>query len=193
MNAPRCVALLIFLAAFFLASATPAISAEDQPPLIPTRDVDISYDVSRPHQPKIRERARWSAEQHLERVDGPDKSTTIFDHRAKEITLLNPSSRTFRKLEGTPRRPPQPGAGAVLKRGSQAVIAGLGCIEWSWVEDGETHLVCTTSDGVLLRLVVDGVTIMQARSVNYGSQAAGLFQIPSGYTPALAPEGDTGL
>jgi hypothetical protein len=165
------------------------VLAEDQPPLSPTRDVDITYDVTRPHQPRIRERVRWLASQHLQRVDGPDRSATIFDQSAHEITLLNPSSRSFRKLEGGARRPPQPSPGVVLRRGGQAVIAGLGCVEWSWLEDEESHTVCTTPDGVLLRLVVDGVTIMQARSVSYGSQAATLFEVPLNYSPALAPEG----
>jgi hypothetical protein len=29
--------------------------------------------------------------------------------------------------------------------------------------------------------------------VSYGPQAAELFQVPSNYSPALAPEGNTGL
>ncbi len=53
----------------------------------------------------------------------------------------------------------------------------------------ETHTVCATADGVLLRLIVDGKTVIQARSVSYGPQAVELFQVPPGYTPALAPDG----
>jgi hypothetical protein len=166
--------------------------AEERPPVTPTRDVDITYDVTRPHQPKIRERVRWSAGQHLQRIDGPDKSATIFDHAAHEITLLTPKNRSYRKLEGAPRRPPGPEAGDVLKRGNEAVIAGLHCVDWSWTVDVETHTVCLTPDGALLRLVIDGQVIMQARSVSYGAQKSELFQIPRDYSPALAPEG-TGL
>ncbi len=164
--------------------------ADETPQLQPTRDVDISYDVTRPQQPKIRERVRWLAAEHLERVDGPDKSTTIFDRSADEITLLMPASRSYRKLVGVARRPPAPEAGAVLKRGDVVVVAGLHCTDWSWTgEDLIVHVVCLTPDGVLLRLVIDGQTIMQARSVSYGSQRAELFQVPPDYTPALAPEG----
>jgi hypothetical protein len=43
-----------------------------------TRDVDITYDVTLPSQPRVRERVRWLAAEQLERVDGPHKSTTIF-------------------------------------------------------------------------------------------------------------------
>ncbi len=91
-------------------------------------------------------------------------------------------------MEGAPRRPdPQPGV--ALKRGSEATVAGQHCIDWSWTEDAETHTVCVTPDGVLLRLIVDGKTIKEARSVSYGRQGPELFQVPPGDTPALAPDG----
>jgi len=167
--------------------------SEEQPKLLPTRDVDISYDVTRPQQSKVRERVRWLAAQHLERVDTSRKSTTLFDHTAQEVTLLTPANRTYRKLEGAPRRALEPEPGAVLKRGGEAVVAKLPCTEWSWTEEVETHTVCATADGVPLRLVVDGQTIMEARSVAYGQQKPELFQVPPGYAPALAPDGDQGL
>ncbi len=42
--------------------------AQEQPQLVPTRDVDITYKITRPHQPTVIERVRWSAGEHLERV-----------------------------------------------------------------------------------------------------------------------------
>lgn len=166
--------------------------ADEQPLLVPTRDVDITYDVSRPQRPKSRERVRWLASEHLERIDGADRSTTILDRKGGEVTLLTPASRTYRKLGGAPRGPMEPEPGTVLKRGGESVIAGLRCVDWSWTEEAERHTACLTDDGVLLRLVVDADTLMQARSVSYGPQRAELFQVPLGYMPALAPEGDTG-
>jgi hypothetical protein len=82
-----------------------------------------------------------------------------------------------------------PEKGQALKRGGESVVAGLHCTDWSWTEDAETHTVCLTPDGVMLRLVVDGKTVMQALSVKYGRQPAELFRVPPDYTPALAPEG----
>ncbi len=166
--------------------------AEERPQLFPTRDVDIAYDVTRPQQPKVRQRFRWLAAEHLERIDGPGKATTIFDRSAHQITLLNPAGRTFRTLEGTPRGPPEPATGTALKRGGESVIAGLHCVDWSWADEAEMHTVCVTADGAVLRVVIDGATIMQARSVTYGKQGAELFQVPSNYSPALAPEGNVG-
>jgi hypothetical protein len=168
-----------------------AAKAEKTPQLLPTSDVDITYEVTLPSQPRIRERVRWLAAEQLERVDGPDKSTTIFDRRTHEITLLSSANRTYRKLD-MPRQPEQPAPEAILKRGNEAVVAGLQCVEWSWTEDVQTRTVCITADGVLLRFVVDSQTVTEAHSVSYRRQPAELFQVPPNYAPALAPEGGPG-
>jgi hypothetical protein len=47
-----------------------AAGAEKPPQLLPTSDVDITYDVTLPSQPRIRERVRWLAAEQVERVDG---------------------------------------------------------------------------------------------------------------------------
>ncbi len=139
------------------------------------RDVDITYDVTRPQQPRTRERVRWLAGEHLERVEGSGRSITIFDRDAHAVTLLTPANRTYRKLDGAPRRPLEPEPGAILKRGNDSVVAGLTCTDWSWTEDVETHTVCATADGVMLRFIVDGATFFEARSVKYAPQKAELF------------------
>jgi hypothetical protein len=163
--------------------------ANSQPTLLPTRDVDIRYDVTRPQEPKVRERVRWLAGEHLERVDVSGRATSIFDRDGHVVTLLTPANRTFRKVDGAPRRPSEPAPGAVLTRGRDAIIAGLPCTDWSWSEDGENHTLCVTADGVTLRLIVDGQTFREARSVKYAPQKPGLFQVPDNYAPAIAPEG----
>ncbi len=179
------------LAALLVASP---LRAEEQPPQeLPTRDVDISYQITRPHQPTIIQRRRWLASERLVRVDGPGKSATIYDRNRHEITVLNLANRTYLKLEGAPRLPLDPEKGEPLTRGGQSVVAGLHCTDWSWTEDVETHSVCLTPDGVLLRLVVGGKTVMQARSISYAQQPAELFQVPRNYTPALASGGDPGF
>ncbi len=177
-----CVAVL------FLGNAA-AAGAEEQPNLVPTRDVDIRYEVTRPQRPKVHERVRWLAAEHLERVDTSGRSTSIFEHDANTVTLLTPANRTFRKLDHVPRRLLEPEPGAVLARGADATIARLPCTDWSWTEDGEKHTVCATADGVVLRLVIDGQTFIEARLVKYGPQKVDLFRVPANYTPALAPEG----
>ena len=167
-----------------------AAAAERPPQLLPTSDVDITYDVTLPSQPRIRERVRWLAAEQLERVDGPHKSTTIFNRRTHEITLLT-ANRTFRQLD-MPRQPQEPAPKATLTRGNESVVAGLHCVDWSWTEDVETRTVCITADGVLLRFLVDSKTVSEARSVSYRRQPPEVFQVPPDYAPALAPEGGPG-
>jgi transposase InsO family protein len=133
------------------------VARAESPQLLPTRDVDITYDVTLPSQPRVRERVRWLAAEQLERVDGPHKSTTIFNRRTREIIHLSLANRT--------------------------------CVNWSWTEDVETRTVCMTEDGVLLRFLIDGKPISEARSVSYLRQPAELFQVPPGYSPLLEPEG----
>jgi len=184
------VRYLSLVAALLLVTAgTTLRSEEQQPQVMPTRDVDISYQITRPSQPAIIERRRWLASEHLQRVDGPDRATTIFNRNKAEFTLLNPTNRTFLKLEGSPRMPMAPQNGTALKRGGESVVTGLSCVDWSWTDETETHTACLTLDGVLLRLVIDGQTVMKARSVSYRPQRSEIFQVPTDYAAALAPEG----
>ena len=44
----------------------------------------------------------------------------------------------------------------------------------------DTRTVCITADGVLLRFLVNGQIVSEARSVNYSPQSADLFHAPSG-------------
>ena len=164
-------------------------SEEQQPQTTPTRDVDITYQITRPGQPAIVERRRWFASQQLRRVDGPDNSATIFDQSRGELTLLNAANHTYRTLEGPAAKRMSPQKGTTLKRGGEYKIAGQNCIDWSWMDDTEMHTACLTPDGVLLRLVIDGQIVAEARSVLYAPQPSELFEVPPGYEPALAPEG----
>lgn len=184
--------VLAWATALAFALGEPSSRAEQQPQLRPTRDVDITYSVVRPAGSTIRERVRWSASQQLERVDGPDRSSTIFNRSSGEIILLVPGSRTYRKLEGAAHGPIELDKGVVLTRRADSKVAGLLCTDWSWTDDGEEHTVCATSDGVLLRLTVGGHVAVLAQSVSYRQQKQDLFDVPKGYTPALAPEGGVG-
>jgi hypothetical protein len=53
----------------------------------------------------------------------------------------------------------------------------------------QTHAICVTVDGVLLRHSVDGTVVMEARSVKFREQKPELFEVPRDFAPALAPEG----
>jgi Domain of unknown function (DUF4412) len=166
--------------------------AAEKPQLIPTRDVDITYNVNRPGEATVRERVRWLASDHLERIDGPKKSTTIIDQKANEVTLLNYTSGTYSQTHvdgASPWPVAPPDEFAIVKRRGESVVAGLRCRNWSWTDNVEARVACITADGVVLRLVTDGETRVEAQSVSYGAQDADIFLIPPGYAPAvMAPE-----
>ena len=123
--------------------------SEEQPQTAPTRDVDITYQITRPGQPVILERRRWLASRHLRRVDGPDNSATIFDQSRGELTVFNAANHTYVTLEGPAANRMSPQNVTTLKRGGEYKIAGLNCIDWSWVDDTQMHTACLTPDGVL--------------------------------------------
>jgi hypothetical protein len=187
MNLVRTLLLVVALSVAAVASLS--LSEEQHPQTTPTRDVDITYQITRPAQPAIVERRRWSASQQLRRVDGPYNSATIFDQKREELTLLNGANHTYRTVEWPVAKRMSPQKGTTLKRGGEYKIAGQNCIDWSWMDGTEMHTACLTPDGVLLRLVIDGQIVAEARSVLYAPQPPELFEVPPGYEPALAPEG----
>ena len=182
-NLPLVVALSVE------AVASVSHSGEQQPQTAPTRDVDITYQITRPGLPVIIERRRWLASRHLRRVDGPDKSATIFDQSSGEPHAPQRSKSYLSHAAGAGGERMSPEEGAELKRRGQSKIAGLTCVDWSWMDDTEMHAACLTPDGVLLRLVIDGQIVAEARSVLYAPQPPELFEVPPKYQPALAPEG----
>jgi hypothetical protein len=183
---------LLCLAVTLLTVAVQVCAQGHYPQTAPTRDVDITYRITRPGQPIVVDRRRWLANQHLRRIDSPDGSATIFDLNRGELTLLNASNRTYRTLQGAATMRMSPPEGVTLKRIGEFTIAGVMCIDWSWMDDIELHTACLTPDGVLLRLLIDGKIIAEARSVLYTPQPPELFEVPRGYAPALAPEGVPG-
>jgi hypothetical protein len=148
----RTLPLVVAISAVAVASISR--SGEQQPQTAPTRDVDITYRMTQPGLPVTMQRRRWLAGRHLRRVDGPDKSATIFDQSSGELTLLNPTNQTYLTLKGPAAKRMSPEGGTILKRGGESEIAGQNCIDWSWIDETEMHTACLTPDGVLLRLII---------------------------------------
>ena len=84
---------------------------------------------------RVRERVRWLAAEKLERVDGPHKSTTIFNRRTREIIHLSLADRTFRQLD-MPRKPEEPGpephSSAAMSQSLRDCIASAGRGPKTW-------------------------------------------------------------
>jgi hypothetical protein len=176
-----------------LAFAGGVALAQERPKLLPTQDVDILYRVTRPGEPRIRERVRWKADDGLERVDIPGGATSIFDHKTHYVTVLAHQTHSYLKLESPARGPIEPDADAPLTRDGEAKVADLGCRIWDWTnpEDQAPYSVCVTDDGVPLRLQESGKVVAEAVSVHYHKLKPTLFEVPNGYDPSLASEGSS--
>ena len=141
----------------------------------------------------------------FERAANPLYGTSIHTKALRYLTHALGAARRFESGQdlrfqlwrylrpmGAATRRMSPPEDAKLKHGGEFTIAGVVCIDWSWMDDTELHTACLTPDGVLLRLLIDGKIVAEARSVVYAPQPPELFEIPPGYEPALAPEGGPG-
>lgn len=75
------------------------------------------------------------------------------------------------------------GRQASAKRTGTDNVAGENCAIWEFAAgEGETPgNACVTRDGIPLRVVSGGETVMLAKSINRGAQDASLFAAPAGY------------
>lgn len=185
------LALLLF--------AAPAV-AQDRPPIMPTRDVAVTYRVGG-GQPGDMQMA-WLTAQGLMRMDmpgGPGGSGgfMVVNPQAGSGFMVMPSMRMVMDMPA--------GAGGVnnFARASQTArftregtdrVANTPCTIWRVEDRGDTARVCTTADGVTLRATAAGggpgaQGAMEATRVEYGAQDAARFARPQGYQTTQMPGG----
>ncbi len=162
---PRALALL-------LASA-PAL-AQDRPPRLPARDVDVTYRSG-----SIEQRWRFRAFDQKLRLDPPTPGVyMILDYAAHQMTMVNDSEQAVLDTPAPATAPFGPGT---TRRGTDEV-AGLRCTEWETGDSaGLPTLACFTQDGVMLRARRGAAVLVEAAHVSYAPLDAGLFVVPAGY------------
>ncbi len=164
-------------------AASPAWAA-DRPPIMPLRDVDVTYQVAPPVQggPALSQRMRWSVATGLLRVDPPSPGLyMIVDYTAKRMSVVKVADRAV--LDVSTAAPGLPGAaaGSYSVRDS-TVVAGLGCTNWQTADAaGQETLLCMTPDGVMLRASQRGQVLLEAVTVSYGPQDPAAFKAPEGF------------
>ena len=170
-----------------LLAATPAL-AQEKPPTIPLRDVDVTYRMTQPGivQPGgarvLSQRMRWSLAAGKLRVDPPSPALyMIVDYKARRMAVVRPSERAVLDMSAAgPGLPVSPG-GSFSRLGPEQV-AGLACTDWQTLDTGgKAVVVCMTGDGVMLRASQDGAVLLEATSVSYATQDAAAFIPPEGF------------
>jgi hypothetical protein len=185
------------LLAIGVLAAGPAL-AQDHPHTLPTRDVDVTYRLGQLTPATtpgvIEQRLRYDVTGGKLRVDPPTPGLyVILDTRTQHMTTVRESDHSALEIDnpggaGSPV-PGAPGAdgGTFIRRG-ESTVASLTCTEWETKDiAGEPALVCITDDGVMLRAVTAGRTVLEATKVQYGPLDPSLFQVPAGYKRLQMP------
>ncbi len=178
-----------WLLAAALLAAFPA-RAQEKPKLLPDRDVDITYRVTDRSDAPVKQRVRWLAADHMQRIDGPGTTVILADRTTTYITILSPRTKSYLKVEEPPGGLFKSEYAGSFTRGGTSSVAHLACTEWTW-NDASTQrprTVCATDDGVMLRMIEGGRTLAEATVVTYRRVKPQTFQIPSGYEPTLVPD-----
>ncbi len=173
--------------------AMPALAlAQEKPPTVPLRDVDVTYGMAQPIQdgPKLTQRMRWSVANGRLRVDPPAQDLyMIVDYRGRHMAVVRPSDRAVLDMDASgPGLPGAPSDGHFARRGEDQ-IAGLPCTNWQTLDAaGVTAVVCLTTDGVMLRASRNGQVLLEATSVSYAPQDPGAFEPPAGFRHIVPPK-----
>jgi hypothetical protein len=186
---------VLLAALVLLTGGAAAARAQEKPQLVPTRDVDVTYTMlpggagpggAQPNdQTPLHQRMRWLAGQQLLRVDPPTPGLyMLVNYRTKHVAMVyTPDKQVMETDTASVGFPGASVAAGSFVRGSEDQVAGLACTNWATKDvAGEPAEVCITADGVMLRAVATGRTLVQATSVTYGPQDPTLFQVPAGYT-----------
>ncbi len=181
---PRRLAVL----ALFAGAAPGFAVAGEHPPLTATRDATVLYRAEGP-----RDQAAMSVRVHVSggklRVEPADlPGYVIVDRDAGRVLMVMRQPQVYFETPAKSEmvRDFLPSERMRFTREGSERVAGLSCTVWDvQAPEGRTGRVCVTSDGIVLRGQGHdpqyGSGSVEAVSVTYGPQAAGLFQPPAGY------------
>lgn len=178
------------LGAVLPASAVPqAAHAQDRPPAMPLRDVDVTYRAGQGDR-VVEQRSRFRAADQRLRLDTPTPGLyAIVDLRARTMAVVSVADRAVMDLPAPAAATPGGVATAAhfVRRGADEV-AGLACTEWETTDTaGQPTLACYTPDGVMLRARRGPQVLVAATRVAYGGLDAAAFAVPPGYAHASRP------
>jgi len=186
----RLVALLLL---------TPIVAwADPRPATVPTRDVDVTYEMLRPNgtggEQLLTERMRWDVAHGRMRVDPPTTGVyVLLDMQSHRMLAVREAEHDYVDMKsGDATTMPGVGRNAPFHRLGTGTVAGVGCVEWDTRDSsGQPVLVCLTSDGVLLRARDVSHTLIEARRVTYAPAEPGTFDPPSGFQRVIPHPGET--
>ncbi len=183
-----------FAAALVACGATEG-RAEGRPATMPTRDVDVTYQMAAPGPSggtrMLTQRSRWDIGAGLLRVDPPSPGVyTVMNYPEHKLLVVREADRSVLIMHtGSASVAPGVSRSAEFSRRDSATVAGLPCTDWQTRDTGgRPRTVCLTDDGVLLRAKSGDQVLVQAVRVAYGPIDPAVFTPPPGYRPVTPPQ-----
>lgn len=189
MSRPALLTALLLIAA-------PAM-AQDRPPIMPTRDVSVTYRMLGGQGPQAQQPfvISWNTQLGAMRSDMPGgMGWMVAEPRQGRAFMVMEQQRMVMDLPvGQVMQQHMNSPTATFRREGNATVAGLPCTIWIVEDRGNTGRACVTADGVSLR--VEGTAAggqtggMEATAVSFGPQDPARFQRPQGYQSMQMPGG----
>jgi hypothetical protein len=187
----------LLLVATLAAAAAPLrpAAAQDRPPMMPSRDVSVTYRVEGGGQ-SSEMKLSWLNAQQTMRMDLPNGAGwSLTDMKSGRIRMVMDPQRMVMEVPrqaGAAGGPPmQPSPTARFTRGGTESILGQTCTVWRMEDGGTRGEACVTADGVMLRsqgASPDGTTgSMSATAVDFGAQDPARFRVPADYRTMQMP------
>ncbi|QHC35738.1 hypothetical protein FMA36_09840 [Komagataeibacter xylinus] len=193
---PGRVALVaVALSATGLCAARAQDGAGVHPPLTPTRDVQVDYNVQPDGVPEPKPIRTWFAYNGgLMRIDSPQgMGETILNRMSRQVTIIINPQKVYSQLDARYgiRNPFLLDLSMTFARKGTSSVAGVACTQWDVTTDQGNATACVTDDGVVLQEIgVDGDGLkgrLEATKVVYGPIPDSMFQPPEGYRKVDPP------
>ncbi len=141
----------LLLALLLMAAASPP---PERPPLAPTREVSVLYRLLALDKPQteIRITTRPGAQGIVRRIDLPDQSYLLIDHRKHSVDMVVPAEGTVLDVPWATGLGDQFTLNDRMRftRRHPATVAKQRCTVWDVVQDTQRGQLCITDDGVML-------------------------------------------
>lgn len=166
--------------------------ADERPPTLPMRDVDVTYVVPTPAG-AARQRLRFNALRQKLRIDPPGGGLyVVIDFLAGRMATVREADRSVIEMAAPKAWMPGMGArhGRYIRR-NDIVVSGVPCTEWQTTDsEGRDVRICFNTDGVMIRAAMHtgaGEAILAlAAELRRESQDPTIFLVPANYR-RLAP------
>ena len=165
--------------------------AQERPPTLPMRDVDVTYVVPTPGG-AARQRLRFSALRQKLRIDPPGGGLyVVIDFLAGRMSTVREADHSVIEMAAPKTWMPGMGHGRYTRR-NDTTVSGVSCTEWQTTDsEGRDVRICFDPDGVMIRATMQTTageaTLAQATDLRRGPQDPTVFLVPASYRRLSPP------